>query len=278
MSQKSNQLADVSVLLAVRDGMPFLKDAVMSVLNQVGATLELIIVDDGSNDAGVSWLEALEASDDRVRIIRNESSKGLTCALNQAIELAHGSYIARIDHDDLWLPGKLARQIQEFQRHADVVLVATGYNEQKLNGGELRPSGIPVIRESVEIRRALYRCNPFLHSSVMLKASIVDRIGGYNESFRYAQDYEMWTRILIHGEARTIPDVLCTRRLGDQNISIRKERAQRFNALRSKLSWCVRNGFSNRVVMPALRDILVMILPRSVKSVARRRLRIWRSK
>ena len=73
MSKKSNQLADVSVLLAVRDGMPFLKDAVMSVLNQVGATLELIIVDDGSNDAGVSWLEALEASDDRVRIIRNES-------------------------------------------------------------------------------------------------------------------------------------------------------------------------------------------------------------
>ena len=262
-------MIDISVILAVNNGMPQLCEAVVSVLNQNGPTFELIIIDDGSTDTGFSWLSDLSAGDDRIRIFRNDEARGLTCSLNQALRVARGRYIARIDHDDLWLPGKMAKQFSLFDLDPELVLVATAYCDEDLAQRLQRPSILPVLEKDMEIREALYRFNPFFHSSIMFKREVIDRIGVYNETYRYAQDYEMWTRILTCGRGHTIPDVLCVRRVGAENISIRKERAQRFNALRAKFAWCSRNGFSWQVITPALRDLLIVILPRAIKSVVR---------
>ncbi len=267
-----NPIVDASVLMAVRNGMPHLAKAVTSVLNQTGPTLELIIIDDGSTDAGVCWLADFSEKDDRVRIIRNDESRGLTCSLNQALRVARGRYIARIDHDDFWLPGKLARQLEVFEQNAELVLVATAYREEDLDNCWQRPSILPASVTDIEIRQTLYCFNPFFHSSIMFRREVIDRIGGYNENYRFAQDYEMWTRILTCGRGHTIPDVLCVRRVGEENISIRKERAQRFNALRAKFAWCSRNGLSWRVITPALRDLLIVFLPGSIKTMVRARL------
>lgn len=265
-------MIDVSVLLAVHNGQPYLIDAVNSVLSQYGPALELVVIDDGSTDSSAAWLADLSGKDDRVQVIRNHEARGLTCCLNQALRMARGRYIARIDHDDLWLPGKLARQFEVFELNTELVLVATAYCEEDLAQRWQRPSILPVIETDMEIREALYRFNPFFHSSIMFKREVIDHIGGYNETYRYAQDYEMWTRILACGRGHTIPDVLCVRRVGEENISIRKERAQRFNALRAKFAWCSRNGFSRQVIMPALRDLLIVILPGAIKSMVRGRL------
>src|SRR5215470_6509872 len=98
----------VSVLMAVHDGAPWVKDAVASVLAQTLDDLELIVLDDGSTDATPALLGAI--TDRRVRVERRPRT-GLTRALNEALALARAPIVARLDADDLALPERLARQV-----------------------------------------------------------------------------------------------------------------------------------------------------------------------
>src|SRR5439155_963403 len=98
----------VSVLLAVHDGAPWVKDAVASVLAQTLADLELVVVDDGSADATPALLAGI--ADRRLRVERRPRA-GLTRALNLALGLARAPIVARLDADDVALPERLARQV-----------------------------------------------------------------------------------------------------------------------------------------------------------------------
>lgn len=265
-------MIDVSVLLCVRNGLPHVADAVESVLEQAGPSFEIIAVDDGSVDGSSDWLEKLALKDGRLHVIHNHSSCGLTYSLNKALVMARGKYIARIDHDDKWLPGKLHRQVEILDSDDELVLVATAYEEEDLYGRWSRNPILPICATDREIRLALYKYNPFFHTSIMVRRSVLERINGYDEDYRYAQDYELWTRVLTLGRAMTLSEVLCIRRMGEDNISVRKERAQRFNALRSKIHWCYKNGFSWQVVLPAFRDLIVVVSPAWLKGAARQRM------
>src|SRR5687767_104254 len=97
----------VSVLMSVRNGAPWVRDAVRSVLDQSAADLELIVVDDGSDDATPELLEAVR--DPRLRV-ELEPPRGLTASLNHALALARAPLVARLDADDVALPDRLARQ------------------------------------------------------------------------------------------------------------------------------------------------------------------------
>jgi len=265
-----SQIIDVSILLCVRNGMPYLRDAVNSVLEQTGPLFELIAVDDGSIDESLNWLEQLAFKDKRLVVVRNYSSRGLTYSLNKALAIARGKYIARIDHDDIWLSEKLIRQVEFLDNHDDLVLVATAYKEADTFKGWKRNPILPICTNDSEIRLALYKYNPFCHSSIIVRRSILNSINGYDESFKYAQDYELWTRVLTLGRAITLPEVLCIRRVGENNISTVKERAQRFNALRAKIYWCVRSHFSLRVLLPVFNDIIIILSPTWLKNSIRK--------
>jgi glycosyltransferase involved in cell wall biosynthesis len=251
----------VSVLLAVRNGLPYLTEAVTSVLMQIGPSLELIAIDDCSDDGSGTWLNTLAAKDGRVRVVRNDVALGLTRSLNQALAMARGQYIARIDHDDLWLDDKLTKQASYLEQHPEVGLLGTAYLEEAISGCWSRPPLLPLCQTDAEIRAALYCFNPFLHSSIMIRRDLLISLGGYDEGYRYAQDYALWARVLKHTQAATLPEVLCLRRVGEANISFRKERAQRFNAMRAKLTWAKYNGPSPRILIPLLRDLAVFISP-----------------
>src|SRR5262245_52482798 len=98
----------VSVLMGVRDGAPWVGEAVASVLAQTAADLELIVIDDGSTDATAATLDAID--DSRIRV-EHRAPSGLTRSLNRAIELARAPLFARLDADDLAEPERLARQL-----------------------------------------------------------------------------------------------------------------------------------------------------------------------
>lgn len=264
--------ARVSVLLAVRNGLPYVENAIASVLGQTMTSIELIVIDDGSEDGTGALLDDLAGRDGRLHVLRNPHSIGLTRSLNLALQAARGSYIARIDHDDLWLEQKLALQLDYLERNPQIGLLATAYREDDLAGRWTRIPLLPMCRTDVEIRTALYRFNPFFHSSILIRRGLLIALGGYDESYRYAQDYELWTRLLTCTQAATLPDVLCVRRVGNSNISYRKERAQRFNALRAKLAWARRNGFSRLLLLPLLRDLAVIFAPGRFKLAVRSRL------
>jgi len=262
----------VSVLMSVRNGLPHIEDAISSVLGQTQISLELIVVDDGSDDGTSTLLGNLASSDERLRVLHNEISLGLTRSLNRALSVATGRYVARIDHDDLWLERKLAQQVAYLDLHPEVGLLGTAYREADIRGRWKRDPLLPLCRTDTEIRDALYRFNPFFHSSILIRRELLVALGGYHEGYRYAQDYELWTRVLSRTQAATLPDVLCLRRVGDDNISYRRERAQRFNALRAKLAWARLNGFSPRLLIPLVRDLAIVLAPRWLKAAIRSRL------
>ena len=262
----------ISVVLCVKNGCPYITQAITSVINQNYKNFELILINDASSDGTLDLIREIQSKDDRVVLVNNDKSIGLTKSLNVGLKAAKGIFVARIDHDDLWLKDKLSRQLEAFELDDGILLVATAYEEEDLFGRWRRTPILPVCVSDKEIRQVLYRFNPFFHSSIMIRRSTLEQLGGYDESYRYAQDYELWTRVLKCGRAVTLPQVLCIRRMGDGNISLRKERAQRFNALRAKLAWCARNGASWRVVVPVLRDLMVIITPSWLKAAVRRQM------
>ncbi|EPR37173.1 glycosyl transferase family 2 [Desulfovibrio sp. X2] len=258
----------VSVVMSVYNGERHLADCLRSVLGQSLGEFEFLIVDDGSRDETRSILEEFAARDSRIRIIRQENT-GLTRALNTALELARGEYVARIDADDVWLPEKLALQVAAFEANPRLGLLGTAYRTIDEAGEPTPDDTVPLLVDDAAIRRAMICFNPFSHSSVMFRRKLVTVCGSYDERFALAQDYECWFRFLERAEGGNLPDVLTWRRDSPGMLSRSREARQRRYALRAKLlhlrSW---KGFW-RPVRYLVKDLAVVCLPPPLRTRAR---------
>ena len=114
----------VSVILPVRNGWPYLPAAVDSILNQTYRHFELIVIDDGSTDEGLEWLAARALQDDRLRLVAN-SGQGLVDALNHGMSLARAPYIARMDADDISMPERFERQVAFLDANPSIAIQGT---------------------------------------------------------------------------------------------------------------------------------------------------------
>ena len=154
----------VSVVLAVRDGAPWVGDAVRSILGQTLTELELVVVDDGSTDDTPQTLARF--ADARLRVARR-TQLGLTRSLNEGVSLARAPLIARLDADDVAAPERLARQLAFLDAHPEIGLLGTGAIEIDATGREVGRVVPPAA--DADIRRALIRRNVFVHSSVVMR-------------------------------------------------------------------------------------------------------------
>jgi glycosyltransferase involved in cell wall biosynthesis len=232
----------VSVLMSVRNGAPWVRDAVSSVLDQSAADLELIAVDDGSVDATPALLAAI--GDPRLRVT-SQPPRGVTASLNHALALARAPLVARLDADDVALPDRLARQRAFLDAHPDVGLLGTGAREVDAAGREVALVTPPAA--DADIRRALIRRNPFVHSSVMMRRRVVEAAGGYDARLPVAQDYDLWMRMSRATRLANLPEPLVVRRLLPTRVSATRdderllaEASVRWSAIRGGLYpwWC----------------------------------------
>lgn len=114
---------NVTIAMPVLNGGRNLRSAVESIMRQSYRNWELLILDDGSTDGAVAALEL--GSDDRVVVVHDGQNRGLAARLNQAIAMARSPYIARMDHDDIAHPDRLARQVEFLEANPEVDLVGT---------------------------------------------------------------------------------------------------------------------------------------------------------
>ena len=114
---------NVSVLMTVYNGMPFLKEAVESILSQTFENFQFVIIDDCSSDDSFKYLSQL--NDSRILLKRNFTNIGQVASLNKGIDLCGGEYIARLDQDDVNMPKRLEEQLNFFNSNKDVSLICS---------------------------------------------------------------------------------------------------------------------------------------------------------
>lgn len=188
----------VSVLLPVRDGAPFLREALDSVLAQTLVDFELLVVDDGSEDETPAILASV--GDERLRVVRQDRL-GLVAALRRAVAEARAPLLARMDADDVSLPERLERQGAYLDARPEVALVAVGV---ETSSGER----IVLPDDDAALRRRLLLRNPFAHGAVAVRAEAVARAGGYRAGYGANEDYDLWRRIARDRRLGAVPEIL----------------------------------------------------------------------
>lgn len=225
----------ISIVMSVYNGEKFISKAIESVLNQTYSNFEFIILDDGSFDNSLNIIQEYSKRDSRIRIISKKNT-GLTKSLNIGLNLACGQYIARIDSDDVWEKSKLAKQVQFLESYSNYALIGSAYNEIDENDIIIKHNQTVLLTTTdSQIKERIVYCNPFLHSAVLFRTEVLQSIGGYNEDFKYTQDYELWIRIMSKYKVANLSDILVSRRFSKNMISVKQEKEQRFFALKAKI-------------------------------------------
>ena len=258
----------VSIIMSVHNGMPFLIEAMKSVQQQTWTDFEFIIINDGSSDDSGGYIEKNQGNDKRIILIK-QSNLGLTKSLNRGIKISKGEYIARIDADDIWHKDKLAKQIKYLEAHPNCALLGTAYQRIDANGAYLGEATIAIFNSDNLIRDAITKFNPFFHSSVIFRRDACMQLGGYDEFYRYAQDYNLWVRFIAKYSVANLPEILAFQRITQDNISIKKERKQRWYALKSKLLAIKLLKLNVLHYYHLLNNIAIIILPTSLVKLIR---------
>jgi glycosyltransferase involved in cell wall biosynthesis len=181
----------VSVVIPTHDRKNLLLLAIRSVLRQRGVEVEVIVVDDGSTDG--SWETVRSINDPRIRILHHGSSLGVATARNAGAAAAVGSWIAFLDDDDLWSPHKLSEQLSAAER-AETSWVYAGAVAIDLHG-RLLAGDPPPSPESLVSELPRRNLMPAGSSNVMIRATDLISIGGFDPALRHLADWDLWLRM-----------------------------------------------------------------------------------
>ena len=198
----------VSVILPTYNRGWAIRAAIDSVLAQDYDPAELIVVDDGSTD---DTLRLLTGYDNRLRIIQQEN-QGVSSARNAGIRSASGDLIALLDSDDEWLPGKLTAQVNYFNTHPEALICQTEEIWVR-NGVRVNPGKRHRKQGGMIFERSLSLClvSP---SAVMMRKSLFDEVGLFDESLPACEDYDLWLRIACKHPIHLIERPLIIKRGG----------------------------------------------------------------
>ncbi len=192
---------EVSVVLPVRNGGPTLDGAVDSVLASRNVELELVCVDDGSNDATPASLEVWSRRDSRVRVLRTPP-RGIVHALNTGLQAARASFVARMDADDEIFPDRLSAQLALLEEHPELVLVGTQVESFRAgglaDGYRLYTEWVNRLVTPREIAREAFVECPIPHPTWLFRRDAVGAVGDYREC-PWPEDLDLLYRLLEKG-------------------------------------------------------------------------------
>jgi hypothetical protein len=229
----------VSILLPTRNRVRRLQKAIESLQKQTWHEIEILVLDDGSIDDTPDLLARIAQRDARIRVFRQESSRGLAAALNRLVDESRGKWLARMDDDDFSHPQRMERQLSYMQAHR-LDVAGTWYKR-------ISPFGWSIMKPPTQhdhIVAELFFQPPMLHPSVMIRKNVVMEHGGYREDIPHAEDYEFWMRLVPHCRFGNVPEVLMDYTLSSQQVS------RRFNNLQVQSAQTLRASYLQSFGIP----------------------------
>jgi len=220
---KKKKPPKVTILLPVFNAEAYLNESVESILAQTFADFELLAINDGSTDHSREILTSF--SDSRLKIIDNDSNRGLIYTLNRGIELARGEFIARMDADDISKKNRLEKQVNYLNNHPKVALLGSWAEYVDQDGRYILLRKVPMGNKIIQEKLLEVCC--FIHPSVMLRTSVVRQFNGYRQDALHAEDYDLWLHISENYEVDNISEPLIRYRIHPDQISQRKLVTQR---------------------------------------------------
>lgn len=206
----------VSLIIPIHGESPFLDETLESVELIRYDELEVILVLDRASASATKVTEVFAKKNENRRIIKS-LKPGISDALNLGIAKSSGAYIARLDSDDMIAPDRITKQVYEFQKDRDLILVGTQMILIDTLNRPIRrtayPSGNQGIKKLIPIRNCIG------HPTVMLKREFLDKVGGYRANFNGAEDLDLWMRLAPLGKFKNINEELTYYRISENQVS-----------------------------------------------------------
>ncbi len=214
----------VSVIIPTYNSAAYIAEAVESVLAQTYPNIEIIVVDDGSTDDTATVIAPYRSS----VIYINQANRGVSAARNIGMRQARGQLIAFLDADDIWMPGKLERQVKFLARHKNVGLVFGDAELFDVKGtvtsSFLRRNESPMRLYTAEVVledtfKALLVYNFICTCTVVITRACMEQVGGFDESLQSVEDRDLWLRIAGCFSIGCIPELMSRKRVHGHNLS-----------------------------------------------------------
>ena len=242
---------EVSVVIPTRNRFDLLsRHALASALGQEDVEIEVVVIDDGSDDGSAERLAELD--DPRVRVVRRPAQGGQARALNAGIDTARGTWLSFLDDDDVWSPRKLRAQLDA----ADAAGASFVYGSMVAIDAEGRVLEALPTADPASVRELLRRQNALrCPSSVMARAELIRRIGGFDERLNELTDWDFFIRLADAGRPAACPELVVGYVVHSQNRRLREDSdvETEFRHLAAKHASLERAGFSRWVAMGHLR-------------------------
>ncbi|TLM65772.1 MAG: glycosyltransferase family 2 protein [Actinobacteria bacterium] len=223
-------MPEVSVVLSVYNGERFVREALESAFAQDFGDVEFVVVDNGSADGTAGVLRELAEAEPRMTVISLAENVGMSNGRRRAIEASTGAWIAMLDHDDVWEPGKLSAQMRvanDPEVHPSVVgtwAEYTGDDGRSLGARRMEPISVARFRELYEAGEAIV----LVHASALIRRSDYDAVGGYRAECDPADDLDLWYRMAETGHPIVVvPEQLVRYRIHGSAESVTKTLLQR---------------------------------------------------
>jgi glycosyltransferase involved in cell wall biosynthesis len=184
----------VSVILPVYNGGAFLREALESILNQRFTDFECIVIDDGSTDNTAQIVNSY--TDPRIVYTKNDRNRGLIFTLNRGVDMARGTYLARMDGDDICMPERLEKQVRYLEQNPAVPILAAVIeliDEQGKFLGHWNDDKVSITPK--QIRNMLPRHNCLAHPSVTGRTEVFRKYKYNPKQKDGVEDYDLWLRL-----------------------------------------------------------------------------------
>ena len=268
---------DISVLMSIyhSDNPNYLRASLESLKNQTVRANEVVIVFDGMLNSELYDIVDKYRTSLNIITLQNNENKGLAVSLNDGLRLVHCDLIARVDADDISRQDRFEKQVKCFQDSSNSPDIVGGYvrefseNLQNLRSIRKVPDNMEKIKEFAKYR------SPLNHPTVMMKTSVLKKLGGYPENFNRLEDYALWIYMLSQYYIVTnIPEILVYMRISNETYVRRGglEQAKAFVRLRKEM---FRIGYLNwmEMFLGIILSVSISLVPGKIRGIVYKVLR-----